>query len=79
MKTWHMVIDVARCHDCNDCFLADRDEFVDNDFPPTAVSQPAHGHRWLDIKRREGGQFPIVRVSYPVSYTHLTLPTILLV
>ncbi|HUW55194.1 MAG TPA: oxidoreductase, partial [Planctomycetota bacterium] len=64
MKTWHMVIDVARCHDCNDCFLADRDEFVDNDFPPTAVSQPAHGHRWLDIKRREGGQFPIVRVSY---------------
>jgi len=64
MKTWHMVIDVARCHDCNDCFLADRDEFVGNDFLPTAVAQPAHGHRWLNIKRREGGQFPIVRVSY---------------
>ena len=64
MKTWHMVIDVARCHDCNDCFLADRDEYVGNDFRPTAVSQPAHGHRWMNIKRKEGGQFPIVRVAY---------------
>ena len=34
MKSWHLIIDVARCHDCNDCFLADKDEFVDNKFPP---------------------------------------------
>ncbi len=23
MKRWHLIIDIARCHDCNDCFLAD--------------------------------------------------------
>ena len=64
MKSWHMVIDVARCHDCNDCFLADKDEFCGNEFPPTVASQPLHGHRWMDIKRKERGQFPIVQVAY---------------
>ncbi len=64
MKSWHLIIDVARCHDCNNCFLADRDEFVGNEFPPTAVSQPNHGHRWMNIKRKERGQYPIVQVAY---------------
>ncbi len=64
MKTWHMIIDVARCHDCNDCFLADKDEFCGNEFPPTASSQPLHGHRWMNIKRKERGQYPIVQVAY---------------
>jgi Fe-S-cluster-containing dehydrogenase component len=59
-----MVIDVARCHDCNDCFLADKDEFVGNDFPPYSVAQPWTGHRWLNIKRKERGQHPIVQVAY---------------
>jgi Fe-S-cluster-containing dehydrogenase component len=30
MKKWHLIIDLARCHDCNDCFLADKDVFVGN-------------------------------------------------
>ena len=64
MKTWHMVIDVARCHDCNDCFLADKDEFVDNEFAPTAAAQPWHGHRWMNIKRKERGQYPVVQTAY---------------
>ena len=25
--TWGLIIDVARCHDCNNCFLACKDEF----------------------------------------------------
>ena len=33
MKKWHMVIDLERCHDCNDCFLADKDEFVGERLP----------------------------------------------
>jgi Fe-S-cluster-containing dehydrogenase component len=64
MKSWHLIIDVARCHDCNDCFLADKDEFVDNEFPPTAAAQPWHGHRWMSIKRKERGQYPIVQTAY---------------
>ena len=64
MKKWNLVIDVALCHDCNDCFLADKDEFVGNDFPPYSVAQPWSGHRWMNIERKERGQYPIVQVAY---------------
>ncbi|HEY5167919.1 MAG TPA: 4Fe-4S dicluster domain-containing protein, partial [Thermoleophilia bacterium] len=64
MKSWHLIVDVARCHDCNDCFLADKDEFVDNEFPPYSAAQPWHGHRWMNIKRKERGQYPIVQTAY---------------
>jgi len=64
MKKWNLVIDCALCHDCNDCFLADKDEFVGNDFLPYSVAQPWSGHRWLNIHRRERGQHPIVQVCY---------------
>lgn len=64
MKKWNMVIDCARCHDCNNCFLADKDEFVGNDFLPYAVAQPWSGHRWINIHRKERGQHPIVQVCY---------------
>jgi len=30
---WYMVVDVALCHDCNNCFMADKDEYVGNDWP----------------------------------------------
>jgi Fe-S-cluster-containing dehydrogenase component len=64
MKKWNMVIDVARCQDCNNCFLADKDEFVGNDWPPYSKAQPHHGQRWLNIGRKERGQFPLVGVAY---------------
>lgn len=64
MKKWNMVIDLARCHDCNDCFLSDKDEFVGNDFSPYSLAQPWSGHRWMNIERKERGQYPIVQVVY---------------
>ncbi len=64
MKKGNLDIDIARCHDCNDCFLADKDEFVGNDWAPTAAAQPWHGHRWLNIESKERGQHPIVQVTY---------------
>ncbi len=64
MKKWNLVIDLALCHDCNDCFLADKDEFVGNDFPPYSAAQPWHGHRWMNIERGERGQYPIVQTAY---------------
>ena len=64
MKSWHMVIDIARCHDCNDCFLADKDEFVEDDFPSCPAAQPWHGHRWTNIERGERGQYPIVQTRH---------------
>jgi Fe-S-cluster-containing dehydrogenase component len=71
MKTWHMIIDLSLCHDCNDCFLADKDEFTGNDFPPYSVGQPWYGHRWMNIGRKERGQYPMVDVAYmPVPCLH---------
>ena len=64
MKKWNLVIDVAKCTNCNNCFLADKDEYVGNDFPGYAAPQPLHGHRWIDIVRHERGRAPMVDVAY---------------
>ena len=64
MKKWNMIIDIAKCHDCNNCFLACKDEYIENDWPPYSVAQPWHGHRWMNIMRKERGQYPLVDVAY---------------
>jgi Fe-S-cluster-containing dehydrogenase component len=63
-KKWHMVIDVALCNDCNCCFMADKDEFTGNDWPPFSKAQPWEGQRWIDIERKERGQFPQIQVVH---------------
>ncbi|MCX8033427.1 MAG: oxidoreductase [Thermoleophilia bacterium] len=75
MKQWYMIIDVALCHDCNNCLMACKDEHVDNDWPGYTAPQPRHGHRWIDILRRERGQCPRVDVAYlPMSCQHCENP-----
>ncbi|MBW1675652.1 MAG: carboxypeptidase regulatory-like domain-containing protein [Deltaproteobacteria bacterium] len=64
MKKWNLIIDVEKCNDCNNCFLSCKDEYVGNDFPPYSVAQPNHGHRWMNIMRKERGQYPKVDVAY---------------
>ena len=51
MKKWHLIIDCALCHDCNNCFLADKDEFVGNDFPPLAASSGQGTDGWISIAK----------------------------
>lgn len=76
MNKWNLIIDVAKCHDCNNCFLACKDEYVDNDYPPFSSAQPRHGHRWVDILRQERGQYPQVDVSYlPILCMHCDSPS----
>ncbi len=75
MKQWYKVIDVAKCHDCNNCFMACKDEFVGNDWPPYTLAQPRHGHRWVDILRRERGQYARNDVAYlPLPCQHCENP-----
>jgi len=75
MKNRRLIIDVEKCEDCNNCFMACKDEFVDNDFPGYSVSQPRHGHRWMNIMRKERGQYPLVDVAYlPVPCMHCDDP-----
>ena len=71
MKKWNLIIDVAECTNCNLCTLATQDEYVGNDWPGVAAEMPRHGHRWIDIKRNERGQPPLVDVAYlPVMCQH---------
>ena len=62
--TWGLIIDVARCHDCNNCFLACKDEFVGNDWLPYSKAHTDRGQRWMNILRRERGGYPLVEVAY---------------
>jgi len=64
MKRWNLIIDIEKCEDCNNCFLSCKDEHVDNDWPGYTFSQPRHGHRWINILRKERGQYPLVDVAY---------------
>ena len=59
-----MVIDINRCNGCYNCFLACRDEYCGNDYPPYSLSQPFTGHFWMRIIERERGQYPKVKVAY---------------
>ena len=64
MKQRYIVVDVAKCFDCNNCFMSCKDENVGNDWLPYAYAQPLHGHRWMNIQRHERGQYPRVDVAY---------------
>ncbi len=71
MTKWNLIIDVAECTNCNVCTLATQDEYVGNEWPGVAAEMPKHGHRWIDIKRKERGQPPLVDVAYvPVMCQH---------
>jgi Fe-S-cluster-containing dehydrogenase component len=71
MKKWNLVIDVPKCFGCNACALACHDEYYDNEFPGVSAGMPRLGHRWIDIRQREIGTFPVVEVSYlPVTCNH---------
>ena len=64
LKKWYLIIDVEKCEDCNNCFLSCKDEHVGNDWTGYSLSQPLHGHRWINIMRKERGQYPLIDVSY---------------
>ena len=64
MARYGMVIDINKCTGCYNCFLACRDEFFGNDYPPYSLSQPMTGHFWMRIIEKERGKFPHVKVAY---------------
>jgi Fe-S-cluster-containing dehydrogenase component len=71
MKSWHLIIDIERCEDCNNCLLACKDEHVGNEWPGYTAEQPRHGQRWMDVVRIERGEYPLVDVAYrPTTCMH---------
>ncbi len=65
MARYGMVIDVTRCTGCYNCFIACKDEFWGNDYPPYSRAQPDHGHYWIRVAQKER-KFPqiVVRTDY---------------
>jgi Fe-S-cluster-containing dehydrogenase component len=71
MKKWNLVIDVKKCFGCQSCAVACHDEYHGNAFAGIAASMANHGQRWIDIKQREKGRYPMVEVVYlPVTCNH---------
>ncbi|MDR3295604.1 MAG: oxidoreductase [Clostridiales Family XIII bacterium] len=64
MKQHYIVLDVALCHDCNNCFVACKDEHADNSWLPYTQPMPWHGHRWMNIQRLERGEGDRVDVAF---------------
>jgi Fe-S-cluster-containing dehydrogenase component len=60
MKKWNLLIDVAKCFNCNCCTLACHDEYHDNEHPGVAAGMPKHGQNWFRIEQRETGAVPMV-------------------
>ena len=76
MKKWNLLIDVAKCFNCNNCALAVHDEYCGNSFSGYTEEMPRQGHRWIEIRQREQGQFPMVEVAYlPVTCNHCDEPS----
>mgnify|MGYP001569612491 CR=1 FL=1 len=72
---WNMIVDVSRCDNCRNCFLATKDEHIGNEFPGYAAPQPANGHSWVDIRRTERGSWPIIEAHFmPVMCNHCDKP-----
>jgi Fe-S-cluster-containing dehydrogenase component len=63
-KQRYFIIDIAKCRDCHNCSISCNGEHEGNDWPGYTVSQPKHGHVWMEVIRTERGQFPVVDVAY---------------
>ncbi|NCF81948.1 MAG: oxidoreductase [Proteobacteria bacterium] len=64
MKKWNLIVDVAECTNCKNCFIACKDEYVDNEIEGYSAPQPLHGHKWINIVKKERGRYPLVDVAY---------------
>jgi Fe-S-cluster-containing dehydrogenase component len=64
MKRWFWIIDVEKCENCNNCYLACKDEYVDNVWPGYSSPQPPHQEKWIDIHTNDRGQYPFIDVGY---------------
>ena len=64
MKKWMMIVDVAKCNNCQNCVMAAKDEYVGNDFPGYSVAQPSKGHEWITVDRHIRGDGSMVDVTY---------------
>jgi Fe-S-cluster-containing dehydrogenase component len=64
MARYGIIADIEKCTGCHACYLACKDEYIGNDYLPTAAAQPSTGHTWLRIREVEQGTGTKVKVDY---------------
>lgn len=64
MSQWHLIIDVALCESCQNCVLANKDEFVGNEFGSYSAPQALHGESTVRITRTVRGEGHLVDTAY---------------
>lgn len=64
MPRYSILIDIAKCNGCYNCFLACRDEYYGNDYPPYSAAQPLNGQFWMQVREVERGVYPKPKLSY---------------
>ena len=64
MARYGMIIDIDRCNGCYNCFLACKDEFDGNDYPPLSLSRASSAKPFMQIIERERGSCPRVKMDY---------------
>jgi Fe-S-cluster-containing dehydrogenase component len=71
MDKWNLIIDVAECHNCNNCVLSAKDELVGNEFPGYSAPHPAQGPGVIRIERTVRGSTPAIDAAYvPMMCNH---------
>lgn len=64
MNKWFLIVDVAKCCNCQNCTMAVKDEYVGNDFPGYTAALPSAGRNLLVIDRYIRGSGSMVDVAY---------------
>lgn len=64
MDKWNLIVDVAECHNCSNCVLAAKDEFVDNHFPGYTAPHAKQGPAVIRIERHVRGEGHLVDAAY---------------
>lgn len=71
MDKWNLIVNVARCENCHNCVIAERDEHLGNDYPGYAAPASLASEATIRILRRVQGSAPMVETTYlPVMCNH---------
>jgi Fe-S-cluster-containing dehydrogenase component len=58
------VVDIDKCCGCRNCQISCKDEHCEQPWLPYAQAQPEVGQFWMNVREKERGQVPWVKVSY---------------
>ena len=64
MARYGMIIDINKCNGCYNCFLACKDEYTGNDYPPYSAAQQNEARPFMKMTEKEMGKCPKVKVDY---------------